>query len=170
MLIGFIFIFNSLLFCNDNSALKMQVQLFKDYQEKYQNDKNWRKRNIHKLFHPGLIYLGLEQDYSSAIHKIKIAEGTYVFSQLLINDISESKEKIVFSDRTVSEKLTDVYIVSVTYDVDQTIVGGKTIDYKKKIDAYWIFVKDSVDGLYKVYDSIPSLKMKFISQEIIVKK
>jgi len=165
MIICFVFIFTSLVFCNDNASLQQQIQLFKDYQEKYQNDKNWRKSNLNKLLHPGLNYLGLEQDYSSAIHKIKIVEGEYIFSELVINNITESKEKIVFSDRKASENLTDVYIVSVTYYLDQAIIDGKIIDYKNNIDGYWIFVKDSADGLYKVYDSIPSLKIRFIPKE-----
>ena len=156
------------------NELKSTISILEKYQDANYYDRKWRTQNRDLLFHPDNNALGLSISYKTVSIPHSSLFGTSVFSDYKIADITKSVDDFVITNKQGDmEKQTNVpcYFVKVQYHVIAHIFDDSKYEiYKtpKDVDCYWIFVVDSKDGQYKLYDELPTFKVKFTSMSAFI--
>lgn len=149
--------------------LKTAISILEKYQDANYYDKKWRVQNRDLLFHPDNNALGLSISYKTVDLPHSSLFGTSVFNDYKIVDIKKSADDFVITNKQGDmEKQTNVpcYFVKVQYHVIAHIFDDSKYEIyttPKDVDWYWILIIDSKDGQYKLYDELPTFKVKFTS-------
>lgn len=149
--------------------LKKTIELRVSYQGDKYYDKDWRQNSSNLLYHPDYNLLGSTFRYKTLNIPHSDLYGTLVFSRFSIEEIITGKEDLVITGLngdTSKVKDEKCYFVRLKYIVAARILNDNKFEVfqvPKDFDWYWLLVKDPHDGLYKIFDELPSFKVNFTS-------
>ena len=140
----------------------------------HSSEREWRKKNINKLYHPDINGLGASMKYNSISETLPEYRGINIVTQIKVGITKKGYEYVDTNKQKNS--LEDAYFIKLNYKLlavyyeKEGKVYQKKI-YEKPIDAsmYLVLAIDPNDKMYKVIDQYPTFLTELMSDKQFMK-
>ncbi len=154
------------------SDIMSAMEIVEKIQKNFYYDNKWMVENGDKIYHPDYNFLALHLKYKNLQVEGSDFSGEIVFSKFRVLEVTKIIEEMIIGSSDSPKQPVEVFVAKASYLALVNVVNNQEFTvYKEPKELIWYFllIEDSVDGLFKIYDELPSFKVSFIDEELFKK-